>query len=96
MARIASGITGAAPIWNEIETKLLLNEKSSQWEIPNGLTQAPICELTGTLSCSGCPIVNEWFLDGTQPKNKCDSNAIGQLKLVNDQNHENKENGRTQ
>ncbi len=37
MSRIASGVTGASPIWNKIMTNLLGNTPSQNWEIPNGL-----------------------------------------------------------
>lgn len=67
MSRLASGITGAAPIWNKIITNLI-DEKNTSWEAPSGLVQKPICPLTGTLPCSGCGIKNEWFLEENQPQ----------------------------
>jgi membrane carboxypeptidase/penicillin-binding protein PbpC len=84
MSRIASGITGAAPIWNEIMNKLLANERPIEWKIPNGLIYQP---------CFG---KNEWFLDGSYSKKDCDKDWLQGLRLefVNNQNHENKENGR--
>ncbi len=59
MSRIASGITGAAPIWNEIMTRLVAQEKSIVWNIPSGLKQIP---------CRG---KNEFFLNETNTKNLC-------------------------
>ena len=37
MSRVASGVTGASPIWNKIMTNLLGNSPSKNWEIPDGL-----------------------------------------------------------
>ncbi len=37
MSRVASGVTGASPIWNKIMTNLLGNSISKNWEIPEGL-----------------------------------------------------------
>ena len=71
MARVASGITGATPIWNKIMSTLLANEQSKEWEIPEGLKELPICTLTGTLPCTGCPTRLEWFLEENQPQKTC-------------------------
>ena len=54
MARIASGITGAAPIWNKIMSSLLKDQPSVEWPIPNGLVNK---------ECYGR---NEWFLEERQ------------------------------
>lgn len=39
MSRVASGVTGASPIWNKIMTNLLKNSASHNWEMPDGLIQ---------------------------------------------------------
>lgn len=59
MSRIASGITGAAPIFNEIMKKLLATEPSVPWQAPEGVIQ---------LRCNGR---TEWFIKGTEPANYC-------------------------
>ncbi|KKU10418.1 MAG: Penicillin-binding protein, 1A family [Candidatus Woesebacteria bacterium GW2011_GWB1_45_5] len=58
MSRIASGITGASPIWNKIMSALLASKQSVDWKIPDGLVK---------INCQG---KSEWFLkeDGTQSK----------------------------
>lgn len=71
MSQIASGITGAAPIFNKIMTKLLEYQKAKEWTIPEGLEKIQICSLTGTLPCEGCPSKYEWFLQETKPKTAC-------------------------
>lgn len=54
MSRIASGITGAAPIWNKIMTALLKNKPPVEWQIPSGLVSR---------ECFGR---TEWFLEEKQ------------------------------
>jgi membrane carboxypeptidase/penicillin-binding protein PbpC len=39
MKAIASGITGASPIWNKIMGSLLKDRRSEQWRIPYGLIE---------------------------------------------------------
>jgi len=76
MARIASGVTGAAPIFNKIMTAILKNTPANSWDIPQGLDKVTVCSLTGTLPCQGCPTRAEWFLAGTVPKKACSPEQI--------------------
>lgn len=55
MSRIASGVTGASPIWNKIMRTLLAEEGVAGWEIPEGLVQK---------NCFG---KEEWFLKENVP-----------------------------
>jgi penicillin-binding protein 1C len=59
MARIASGVTGASPIWNKIISSLLANEKAQEWATPSGLKKVEICGR------------QEWFLEENVPKINC-------------------------
>jgi penicillin-binding protein 1C len=79
MSHIASGITGAAPIWNEIMTKLFSQAPSSnQWVIPDGLKQS---------SCRG---KNEFFLNETDPKSICEiREGTPSGQIVHDKDHKN-------
>ena len=76
MARVASGLTGASPIWNSIMRGLLANTSNHSWEAPQGLIQLPICPYTGTLACSGCPVKMEWFLEENRPTKACQKPQI--------------------
>lgn len=60
MSRVASGVTGASPIWNKIITALLLNSTPTNWEVPQGLVNKTTCQGT-----------NEWFIAGTEPNGSC-------------------------
>jgi len=72
MYKIASGITGAAPIWNEIMTNLLKNQSATQFPVPEGMIEVEICASNGLLPCSGCPQTKKaWFVPGTEPTKKC-------------------------
>jgi len=73
MARVASGVTGASPIFNKIMSALLTNSENHDWEVPGGLVQFSICPLVGTLACSGCPNRMEWFLEENKPETACKS-----------------------
>jgi 1A family penicillin-binding protein len=72
MSYVASGITGASPIWNNIMRLLLDEENPHQFDLPAGLTRVRICSQTGTLPCTGCPLVKEEvFIKGAEPKAAC-------------------------
>ncbi len=60
MKRIASGITGAAPIWSNIMKNLIeKNKKDIKWEIPQGLTQ---------INCNGR---NDWVFSDAAIDKAC-------------------------
>ncbi len=71
MSRIASGVTGASPIWNKIISALLADKESIDWKAPDGVSRINICQTTGSLPCDGCPTRQEWFLDENKPKRAC-------------------------
>jgi 1A family penicillin-binding protein len=85
MSRVASGITGATPIFNRIMSALLLGKASYEWPVPNNLVQLPICPLTGTLACEGCPVKNEWFLNDNELDKACDSSTFQKPQNANPQ-----------
>ena len=76
MAAVASGITGATPIWHELMTQALKDQPASQFTPPPSVVTASICPLTGTLGCSGCPNYTEFFVPGSQPQNHCSEEVI--------------------
>lgn len=79
MSRIASGITGAAPIWNKIISTVLGDSPSIDWGVPGGISKVNICTITGTLPCNGCPTRQEWFLDENKPTKSCSADQIQQM-----------------
>jgi len=71
---LVSGITGAAPIWNKLMSRVL-KDKPDLWpKQPDGIVGARICSLSGLLPPNpdengdpGCPIRFEYFIKGTVP-----------------------------
>lgn len=71
MSYVASGVTGASPIWNKIMTELLREKPDQEFPLPGDLVKVEICPTTNTLPCDGCGGKWEYFLPGTEPKNHC-------------------------
>jgi membrane carboxypeptidase/penicillin-binding protein len=59
MSWVASGVSGATPIWNQLTNLILKNKKNEEWNIPNNLVKKNICGK------------EEWVLAGTELKISC-------------------------
>lgn len=59
MSWVASGVTGATPIWNRMMSKMLEDKEDERWMIPLGVYQASVCGRT------------EYFTDGSERSVKC-------------------------
>lgn len=59
MSWVASGVSGATPIWSRIMTTMLQDKEEEVWPIPNGVYQSKICGK------------EEYFTDGNEAKVKC-------------------------
>ncbi len=59
MSWVASGVTGATPIWNRVMTDLLSDKEDEKWKIPNNLVKKSICGK------------EEWVVEGGQIKVNC-------------------------
>jgi len=71
MSQIASGVTGASPIWQKIMIELLKNKPVKEFPKPENLIRVEVCPQTNTLACEGCGGKWEYFLPGTEPKVHC-------------------------
>ena len=79
MSYVASGITGASPIWNKIMRTQLSDASPSAFLIPTGYVKVAVCADTKTLPCNGCPkISSDIFKVGTEPKQACDPSMFSQ------------------
>ena len=69
MSYVASGVTGASPIWNDIMRKLLKGTKNRPLVKPELVTNYQVCNLTGLLAqeANQCESHNEFFIDGILP-----------------------------
>jgi penicillin-binding protein 1C len=66
-----TGLTGAAPIWNEVMRGLLQGRPDHPFTRSDGLTQVEVCDISGLLPTSACQHTHtEWFIAGTEPTQK--------------------------
>lgn len=80
MSNVASGITGATPIWNKIMTHILTNKSPHIFEVPDDMVEVSICTLTQSLPCQSCPhISKEIYLKGTEPTHYCTEEIINKI-----------------
>ncbi|MGE5042271.1 MAG: penicillin-binding transpeptidase domain-containing protein, partial [Candidatus Levyibacteriota bacterium] len=67
--REITGVTGAAPIWNQFFEEFLKGKPIEQFSQPAGITSATICAVSGQLPDALCPDKKiETFIAGTEPK----------------------------
>ncbi|OGM12792.1 hypothetical protein A2141_05510 [Candidatus Woesebacteria bacterium RBG_16_40_11] len=73
MSRIASGVTGATPIFNKIMTNLLADRSNHPWEIPAGVEKKKICSSYKKADSEEIIVKSfeEWFLKENAPKSTC-------------------------
>lgn len=64
---IASGITGASPIWNKIMTHVLKDKPDEQPQVPSNVVSLQIDGLAGGLPHAGQSSRSEYFVKGTEP-----------------------------
>lgn len=73
MNRVASGITGASPIWHTI-FESITKENKHTFKKPDSIVTLPICRTTGSLACKECPSIKiESYPVGSEPKYTCSS-----------------------
>ncbi|HRN95948.1 MAG TPA: penicillin-binding transpeptidase domain-containing protein, partial [Candidatus Levybacteria bacterium] len=64
---IASGVTGASPIWNKVMTYVLKDLKDEQFEVPKNVHAIEIDALGGGLPVDGQAKRTEYFVKGVEP-----------------------------
>jgi 1A family penicillin-binding protein len=69
MSYVASGVTGASPIWQKIMRYALRDVKTPGLEKPEGIEGASVCSDSGTLPAADTPCETryEYFIEGTVP-----------------------------
>jgi membrane peptidoglycan carboxypeptidase len=70
--RIASGLTGASPIWHKIMKHMLATYNDGIIDKPDNVQALQIDSLVGGLPKDNNPIRSEYFVDGTEPKEVSD------------------------
>ena len=81
---LASGITGAAPIWNKVMQFVLKDKKDQPFDVPSGIVRKEVDSVDGGLPCPGHATRQEFFIKGTEPSQSCliFKNFNGQEYLV--------------
>lgn len=81
MSYVASGVTGASPIWNSIMKKLLLGQKNKPLVKPEGVTNYQVCNLTGLLAQeeNQCESHSEYFIKSNLPTGQSSVNTKKQI-----------------
>ena len=67
MGRVASGISGASPIWREIILEVLKKEPIEQFAMPEEIIVKEVDIISGFASHDGFPARKELFIKGTEP-----------------------------
>ncbi len=66
--RIASGVTGASPIWYNIISELLKKYKDGIIDKPGKVKALTVDAYLGGLAKDGYPTRSEYYIEGTEPK----------------------------
>ena len=83
MSYVASGMTGASPIWNEIMRLLLNEENPHSFALPDDLIKVKICAAVGTLFCQNCPqVISAVYNRGEEPQYACNPDYFVQKEVV--------------
>lgn len=67
MKEVASGVSGASPIWRRILLKGLEGKTNSKFEIPANIVTKEVDAISGYSAHDGFPSRLEYFIKGTEP-----------------------------
>lgn len=74
-----AGVTGAAPIWHAVMEYAIQDEEIADFVRPDGLVERRVCAVSGHLPTEHCPTVNELFIPGTEPTERCHIHQVYQV-----------------
>jgi len=75
-----SGISGAAPIWNEFMEQALKGQPEVSFSAPSNMLQVEVCADSGLLPGPHCPHKSlEWFVRGREPHQVCTMHRLLRL-----------------
>ncbi len=60
-------------LWRKIMNRIHENLPDIDFQIPDSVTEATVCSISGKLASSGCPTVTEYFEKSTLPTQRCTS-----------------------
>jgi len=67
MKAVASGVSGASPIWRRVVLSALEGKPDTKFEVPEGVVTAMVDQLSGYKEHDGFPARTEYFVKGTEP-----------------------------
>lgn len=67
MGKVASGVSGASPIWRRIMLMIIKTRNKQDFPIPEKITSMEVDRVSGFASHDGFPSRPDYFIDGTQP-----------------------------
>ncbi|MBU1084867.1 PBP1A family penicillin-binding protein [Patescibacteria group bacterium] len=67
MKKVASGISGATPIWRRIMMKALSLNPVKDWGVPGGIIEKEVDTISGFSSHDDWPSRKEYFIKGMEP-----------------------------
>jgi len=67
MKNVASGVSGAAPIWRREMLDVLSKRPDKPFETPKGVIQVEVDKVSGYPAHDGFASYKEWFIEGTVP-----------------------------
>jgi 1A family penicillin-binding protein len=67
MLNVASGVSGASPIWRRVILESLKGKTNVNFEIPSGIVTAAVDSVSGYHAHDGYPSRSEYFIKGTEP-----------------------------
>src|SRR3972149_1656914 len=67
MLQVASGVSGASPIWRRILLEVLKDKPNVKFEIPSGIVTASVDTVSGYRAHDGYASRSEYFIKGTEP-----------------------------
>ncbi len=68
MGAVASGVTGATPIWRRIILEALKGKTVADFQKPDNVVAVDVDSYAGGLPVSGKPTRTEYFIKGTEPQ----------------------------
>jgi 1A family penicillin-binding protein len=66
MLNVASGVTGASPIWRRITLEALKGKETKGFDVPDGIVRANVDVISGYRSHDGYPARDEYFIKGSE------------------------------
>lgn len=67
MKSVASGVSGATPIWRKIILEAMDGKPNVSFEAPDGVVKIPVDAMSGYRAHDGFPSREEYFIKGTEP-----------------------------